>query len=772
MHVKFKKRLWRIFLKLVIAGFLTLALAVALFVGSVRLGFFGALPGPEELQRLESYTAARILSSDGELLGLYYLQNRTHTDLQEVPGDLLNALVATEDARFYNHHGFDARGTLRVLVKSLLLGDRSSGGGSTLSQQLAKNLFPRKDFGILTMPVAKARELMIALRLEKVYSKNELLELYLNTVSFGENTYGIETASLTFFSKEPGELVVEESALLIGMLKASTTYNPRLNPVAARDRRDVVLRQMYKYNYLGQEQLDSLLNIPIKLKYRKLDHISGPAPYFREHIRQEAEKILEEVGAATGVQYNLYTDGLTIQTTLSLALQLYAEKSVQESFSDLQQAFGEDWGGHEPWHSNLSLASLQISQSQPYQSMKASGMHHDAILRAMKVPRHTKVFTWQGDRDTLISPLDSILYHFEMLQCGLVAMDPFSGALLAWVGGDDYGFFKYDHVLAHRQTGSTFKPLVYAAALEQGIDPCKLYSAEAETYRDYDNWTPRNYDDNYAGYYSMQGALVHSVNTVSVKILMDAGIGNVTELARQLGINSSLPQSPSLALGSADVSLLEMTTAYSAFLNGGNPVMPYSIEKIADRNGKVIYQASHPEEIEPAMSASTAETMTGMLQAVVDRGTASSLRSKWELNNALAGKTGTTQDQADGWFIGMTPSLVIGVWAGGDSPAVRFRTGPMGSGAHAALPVFARIISKANHDNGLKQYVQGDFRISDETREILACEDFTEKRGWRKNASPEKKARPSSNKAPHSKERKKESGARKFFKKIFGGKDK
>ena len=359
-----------------------------------------------------------------------------------------------------------------------------------------------------------------------------------------------------------------------------------------------------------------------------------------------------------------------------------------------------------------------------------------------------------------------------MLQCGLVAIDPSTGALLAWVGGDDYGFFKYDHVTARRQTGSTFKPIVYATALEQGIDPCRLYSAEAVTYSDYDGWTPRNYDNKDEGFYSLQGGLVHSVNTVSVKILMDAGIKEVTTLAEQLGINSPLPDLPSLALGSADVSLLEMTAAYAAFLNKGIAVRPYSIETITDRNGNIIYQAPPVTDTGPVMSASTAEEVLGMLEAVVERGTGASLHSTWGLQNKLAGKTGTTQDLADGWFIGMTPSLVIGVWAGGDSPVVRFRTGSMGSGAKSALPVFARVIRKMNNDKELKTYTLGSFAISAETREILNCEDFSDKRGFRINAKHEKKSRSADAGSKPQKQKKKEPDSKNIFQKIFGKKKK
>lgn len=765
-----KKRTGKIILKLLFAAVLVFIVALLLFFCAVRLGFFGALPGKEELRKLESSTAARILASDGQLLGFYYVQSRTHTDLSKMPEQLINALIATEDARFYRHHGFDLRGALRVLVKSILLRNKRSGGGSTLSQQLAKNLFPRKDFGILTLPVAKVRELLIALRLEKVYSKPEILELYLNTVSFGENTYGIETASLTFFSEDPASLRIEQSALLIGMLKGSATYNPRLKPEAARERRDLVLNQMYRYNYLDKQQLDSLQKIPVKLSYMKLDHVSGPAPYFREFIRQEIGKILEDIYSKTGTHYNLYTDGLTIQTTLDPDLQRNSEEAVKEQFSLLQKAFRKDWGGHEPWRKEISLASLQISQSQVYQSLIKTGLDHRQAIEAMKLQHASKVFTWQGVHDTLISPLDSILYHFGMLQVGLVAVDPVSGAILAWVGGDDFGFFKYDHVTALRQTGSTFKPVVYAAALEQGINPCKLYSAEADTYDAYEGWTPHNYDDNYDGYYSLQGALVHSVNTVSVKILLETGIAEVSDLARQMGITSPLPQSPSLALGSAEISLLEMTAAYAAFLNKGVPVKPYAIGKITDRNGIVIYQALHSPADKPVMAPSTAEIVTAMLEAVVERGTGASLRSTWELRNALAGKTGTTQDQADGWFIGMTPTLVIGTWAGGDNPVVHFRSGSQGTGAQMALPVFARIVRKMNNDKTLQKYVRGDFGISEETREMISCQDFTERKWWRTNAKYEKKTTTPEKYPPSSQEIKKESGVKKFFKKVFGGK--
>lgn len=771
MAEKYAKKITYLILKTLLVSMIILSAGFFLFFAAVRYGLFGALPGDKELNNLESATAARILSSDGMLLGLYYIQNRTHADLSDMPDYLLNALIATEDVRFYGHNGVDIRASIRVVVRTILLGQNRSGGGSTISQQLAKNLFPRKDHGIFTLPVAKMKEVIIAARLEKLYSKDELLELYLNTVSFGENTYGIETASLVFFSKPTDKINIQEAALLVGVLKATTLYNPRLNPEQARDRRNVVLRQMAKYGYLTERQADSLQHLPVTLHYNRLDNNSGPAAYFREYIRGEVKHILEDINASTGAEYNLYTSGLTIRTTLDPGIQRYAEASLKEQVSGLQKALEQELKGRKPWQKDLSLARLQITQSVPYQHFRDQGMSDAEAIRAMKIPHATRIFTWQGPKDTLMSSLDSVLYHFGLLQCGVVALQASSGAVLAWVGGDDFGFFKYDHVTGHRQAGSTFKPIIYATALEQGIDPCRLYSAAPEVYRDYNNWSPGNYDENYEGYYSLEGALVHSVNTVSVKVLMDAGIDEAIQTARKLGITSELPRSPSLALGAGDVSLLEMTSAYAAFLEEGHKVEPFVILEIDDRDGKMIYSRKIDPDPVTAVTPVTARTMLGMLEAVVDRGTAASLRSKWGLQSALAGKTGTTQSLADGWFIGMTPSVVIGVWVGGDNPLVRFRSGAMGYGANSAMPVFARIISMMGNDYRLRNNVTGSFDLPDEVTGSLACEDYSKRKGLKEYARPQKPLpKPEPPRAPVYK-KKKESGSKKFFKKIFGKKE-
>jgi penicillin-binding protein 1A len=763
--------MWKKISLWLLALMLLVVIGIFIFIGAVRTGVFGCLPRESELLNLEANTAAKILASDGELLGLYYLQNRTHSDLSDLPGYLIDALIATEDARFYNHKGIDMRSSVRALVMTVILQQRRYGGGSTISQQLAKNLFPRKDFGILTMPVAKVKEMLIAMRLESIYTKGQLLELYFNTVSFGENTYGIETASLVFFSKPPGELSMEESAILIGLLKAPTTYNPRLNPEISRERRNIVIGQMCKYGYINEREKDSLQAIPLTLLYNPLNSTSGLASYFREHIRLQAREILKEINRKTGTEYNLYTSGLVVRTTLDANMQRYAETSAREHVSALQKLLDKEWKGREPWRRDLSLAELQVSQSEPYKRFREKGMNHTEAIKAMRIPHPSRIFTWNGIRDTVLSSLDSVLYHFGLLQCGVVAIEPASGAVRVWVGGDDYGFFQYDHVTGHRQAGSAFKPIVYAAALEQGIDPCRLYPAETEVYRQYQDWSPRNHDENYEGYYSMQGALVQSVNTVSVKVLMDAGIPETAEMAARLGITTDQPLLPSMALGTGEVTLLELAVAYGVFLEEGIKTEPYVIEEIRNREGAVIYRHDNGAEPVRVMASSTASTMTGMMQAVVERGTASTLQSRYQLHNALAGKTGTTQSMTDGWFIGMTPVLVIGVWVGGDSPLVRFQNSNLGYGSNSALPVFAGIVTRINSDRELRGYVAGDFNLPEDIALALSCEDFTLRKGLRQNArhyEPQPIQRPS---APQKTEKENESGARKFFKKVFGKKD-
>ncbi|MCB2219512.1 MAG: transglycosylase domain-containing protein [Bacteroidetes bacterium] len=699
------------------------------FVAAVRLGFFGPLPSFGQLEKIEHNNASRIMSADGKLLGLYYYQNRTDTKIEDVPQSLIDGLVATEDARFYSHNGFDTRSFFRVIFKTILLSDRSAGGGSTISQQLAKNLFPRKDFGLISMPVVKVKEIITAIRLEKIYSKKQILELYLNTVSFGENTYGIETAALTYFNKKPKDLSIPESAVLVGLLKANTGYNPRLNRKAATVRRNTVIGQMVKYGYLSDTIADSLKQLPVVLHFNKMDHVEGPAPYFREYLRRQAEEILNEMNEKYGTDYNLYADGLVLHTTLRADLQAYAEDAVMDQMADLQKTFDLQWHGRESWKKNSSLARMQIEQSVPYQKLKRRGLTESQILDTLKIPHKTKIFTWKGEVDTIMSSLDSILYHFSILQCGMLAMDAHNGHILAWVGGPDYKYFKYDHVLSARQVGSTIKPFIYASAIENGVEPCDYYENDSIAYKDYDNWVPKNADHRYGGYYSVQGALVNSVNTVSVQLLMETGIPETIINLQKAGIKANLPEVPSLALGTAEIPLYQMVQAYSVFLNRGSRVEPVFLESIFDNNGKVIYETPATEAVEPVFSVNTVETMQVLLKGVVNRGTASGLRNNYKLTNEMGGKTGTTQDQTDGWFMGLTPEMIVGVWVGGDNPVVRFRNLTTGQGARTAMPVFAKFIQNTIENKSTRNFASGSFGFPDKIYRDLACADFKETRG-------------------------------------------
>jgi penicillin-binding protein 1A len=721
-----KKKWKKALFKLVGITTVSFSILLVLFVLVVRLGVFGEIPDNTKLKRIKNNVATNVYSVDDKILGRYYYQNRTNASINEIPKHLINALVATEDVRFYEHHGLDYRSTLRVIVKSIILMDKRYGGGSTISQQLAKNLYPRKDFGILTMPVAKVKEIITAFRIEDLYLKDEILELYLNTVSFGENTYGIETAALIFFNKRPDELNIDESAILIGLLKANNSYNPRTNEKAAIKRRNIVLGQMLKYNYLEQDKYEVLIQKPIKLKYRKLTPDEGAAPYFREFLRKSCVHILKDKKHPDGSEYNLYTDGLKVYTTLNAQMQEYLEKSVENHLSKLQDLFDKHWKGKEPWIKNPKLAMLQIEQSNAYQSLIQKGLSSDEAIAAMKVPHKTEIFTWEGTQDTVMSSLDSLLHHFKTLQTGALVIHGKTGDVLAWVGGANYKYFKYDHITSKRQTGSVIKPIVYASALEHGIEPCDFYENDSVVYSDYNDWIPQNSSEGFGGFYSVKGALANSINTVSVKLLLEAGIDSTIELAHKMGIVSDLPSVPSMALGTGEVSLYEMVKAYAVLQNKGRRVEPRMIRRIEDAEGNVLYSDSMHEPKDTILTEATAQKVIAMMQGVVDRGTANGLRSIWKFEGELAGKTGTTQNNTDAWFMGMDSKLIVGVWVGGDSPVVRFRTTTYGQGAYAALPIFGNFLNKV-YKNPKYSYLQNEsFNIPDSIQTSLDCNDFDE----------------------------------------------
>lgn len=705
-----------------------LVLGIIIFFFAVKWGLFGKLPTADAIQDFQNNTASEIYSADSVLLGKYYTQDRTDVSFGEISSNLINALIATEDVRFYEHHGVDRRSIFRVAFKTLLLMDESSGGGSTITQQLAKNIYPRENIGILTLPVAKIKEIITATRIEEVYSKEEIITLYLNTVPFGENAFGIEAASERYFSSSPADLTVEQAAVLVGMLKATTTYNPRKYPERSAARRNVVLSQMVKYGFLSPTLADSLKKEPIQLEYKYLTHNEGLATYFRAHLRQELLQWCATKTKPDGTPYNLYTDGLKIYTTLNATMQSYAEEAVKEQMSGLQKQFYAHWKGRRPWYRDEGALLKAIYNAPRYQQLKEKGLEEEEIQEIFKQPVEMKIYTWEGEKEVSMSPLDSVKHYLYFLNAGFMAMDPRNGHVKAWVGGIDHKYFKYDHVnkQTKRQVGSTFKPIVYAAALESGVQPCDYIPNERKVYEQYENWSPRNSNDQYEGLYSMEGALTQSVNTISVQLIMETGPEKVVDLAHNMGISSNIKPVPSIALGTANISLFEMVGAYSTFANEGTAIVPTYLLRIEDKYGNVL-EEYEPTSKKRALSKSSSIMIREMLKNVVNKGTASSLRYKYGLANDIAGKTGTTQSHADGWFIGVTPELVAGAWVGADDPRIHFRTIQYGQGAQMALPIWGKFMQKINQD---KQF--GSIRYARFPRppmEIVAaldCEPFIE----------------------------------------------
>lgn len=706
------------------------ALFVLFIIGLIALYSYvaGKVPSEEVLRNIQNHTASEVYSADGVLLGKYFIYERSNVSYSEISPDLIHALVATEDARFYEHTGVDGVGMLRVLVKSILLRKENSGGGSTISQQLAKNVFPRKSYRFFSLPLNKLREAITARKLEKVFNKEQILTLYLNTVPFGDNAYGIKVAAKRFFDKAPSALSIQESAVLVGMLKANTSYNPRKNPARSKDRRNVVLEQLYKNEYLTRKAADSLKALPLVVRYTVENHHEGLAPYFREHLRQELLTWCAEHPKADGTEYNLYTDGLKIYTTLDSRMQRHAEEAVREHLAVLQQMFFTHWKGQKPWGKNPAVIADAKKRCDRYQDMKAQGFSEKEITAIFNKPIPMKVFSWSGDKEVTMSPMDSLKYYQYFLQAGLLAMAPESGYVKAWVGGIDHEYFQYDHVNTNtkRQVGSTFKPIVYASALKQGIDPCERFSDEKKVYEEFDGWSPGNSENEYGGTYSMEGALTKSVNTVSAELIVRSGIGNTIQLARKMGVTSELDPIPSIALGSGDVSLTEMVTAYATFANEGLVNTPVYLVSITDKQGKEIF--SHKQQKpKRVLSADDAAMLTHMLQNAVNEGTGSSLRSVYGFRREIAGKTGTTQSQADGWFIGYTPTLVAGVWVGAEDRRVHFRSLALGKGAATALPVWAKFMAKVDRDPAFKNSRNQHFSpLSQAAMERLNCESYEE----------------------------------------------
>ena len=690
----------------------------------VLSGALGTIPSKEELRLVKNPVASEVYSADSVLLGRYFIQERSDIRYEQLPSHVVSALLATEDIRFYDHNGIDYRSLGRVLFKSLLLQNDASGGGSTLTQQLVKNLFPRKRYYMFSLLINKMREMVVASRLENVYDKNTLLVLYLNTVPFGDNTYGIELAAQLFFSQPTEKLSADQGAVLIGMLKATHSYNPRINPERSVERRNVVLSQMAKYRKLPSATVDSLKTLPLLLKYNRITHHSGLAPYFREYIRDELLAWCSEHTNERGEPFNLYRDGLKVYTTIDSRLQHYAEVATNKQMALLQDRFLKHWGKTDPWHNHPAVVEDAVRKSDRYKNLQQLGFTHAEIITEMEKSTLMNVFTWQGEKEVEMSAVDSIKHYLNFLNAGVLAMDPQQGAIRVWVGGINHHYFQFDHVResTKRQVGSTIKPIVYAAALEHGEKPCDFISAEKTTYQGAEEWTPVNTEENYDLKYSMEGALTYSVNTVAVHALEKAGIDRTISLAKKMGITSGMERVPSLALGAPSISITEMVTAYSCLANNGRTVKPYYITSIASRD-RVVIENFGTATGEQVLSGDNARMLVQMLKRAVNEGTGASMRSKYGVGNDMAGKTGTTQSNADGWFIAMTPKLVIGSWVGADDPRIRFRSTALGQGATTALPIVATFFQQVNADTDLAKLSKARFPpLPPNLERKLSCE--------------------------------------------------
>ncbi len=680
--------------------------------------WFGDMPTFEELENPSTNLATEIISADGKVLGTYYIENRSNVSYSELSPHLVEALLAIEDIRFYEHSGIDQRALLRVVFGLATGSDK--GGGSTLTQQLAKNLFPRgENLSTPQLVIRKFQEWVTATKLEYNYSKDEIIAMYLNTVFFGHNAYGIKKASETFFNLEPKDLNIEQAALMAGVVNAPSRFSPIRNPERALQRRNLVISQMATYGFITPEERDSISQIPIDMSnFGVLDHNTGQATYLREHLRMALTEWSKTRTKADGSNYNIYKDGLKIYTTIDSRMQRYAEEAVREHLAlDLQPAFDRHWKGYTNAPFSLekeeveSLMELSMKRSERYRKMRNAGISMDSIKRNFKTPTEMTVFSWDGPIDTIMTPMDSMRYYKSFLQSSLMSVETRTGHVKAYVGGIDYKFFKYDHVTqARRQVGSTFKPFLYTLAMQEGeYTPCTTvpnisYSIEMP---DGKFWEPRDAGKSMFGEeVTLKWALAHSNNRISTYLMKRFGPEAVIEMARRMGVTSDIPAVPSICLGVCDISLYEMVGAMNTFANQGVYIKPMFITKIEDKNGNVI-EYFDTEEVE-AMDKVTAYKMIELMKGVVQSGTGVRLKYKYGLRNPIAGKTGTTQNQSDGWFMGITPDLTTGIWTGAEDRAVHFRTIGLGQGSNMALPVWAIYMQKVYADNTL-DISKGDF---------------------------------------------------------------
>ena len=720
------------FIKFLYKFFIGGTLAVILFIVAVNVNFlwlFGGMPSLQELENPKSQNASLIISEDGQEIGKYFRENRNPLEFEQLPLNIINTLVSTEDARFTSHSGIDIRSMMRVVFSF-----GTAGGGSTVSQQLAKNLFHTRsiEFGEddpvyigllmkidgLRTVIAKVKEWILAIKLERRYTKQEIMAMYLNEVSFGNNAYGIQVACRTYFQKDIQNVSLTEAATLIGLLQNPSLYDPRVRPEKTLERRNTVLGQLAKYDFILPEELDKLRETPLNLHYKVENQNTGAAPYFREAIRTDVLRILKEINKdrPEDQQLNLYTSGLRIYTSVDSRMQKFAEESVREHMQAEQKLFYAHWQGRNPWV-NEEMKEIKgflrdaMKRTQRYRDlMEAYENDEFKVWEELNKPVRMSVFTYDGDKDTTFSSMDSLRYYKKILNCGFMAMDPTNGHVKAWIGGINYKYFKFDHISqSRRQPGSTFKPFVYGAAIEnEVITPCDELVDEPVTFGEEDGltgttWTPQNSDGKYSyEKLKMRRAMGLSINSISAKLMKQLGPDKIADFAHKCGITSPLNEVPSLCLGASEVSLMDQVTAYSTLVNGGEKTDPILILKITDKVGNVLREFSPPAKA--VIKPETAYLMTYMLQGAVlePGGTAEGLkRTGIVAGNEIGAKTGTTSNYSDGWFMGVTQKLVAGVWVGGDDRSIHFRSLALGQGAKMAMPVYAKFMEKVYGDASL-----------------------------------------------------------------------
>ena len=692
------------------------------------VGLFAELPSFEELEHPDSKLATQVLAEDGEVLTTFHIENRTYISYDELSKNLVHAAVATEDVRFYRHSGVDMKGLARVAVKTLLLRDSSQGGGSTITQQLAKTLYPRNEkSGKLALVITKLKEWITAVRLERDYTKDEIMAMYLNSIFFGSGAYGVKSASETFFAKAPSELSVEESALLIGMVNKPTRYNPALNPDESIKRRNFVIGRMEKAGYISKAERDSLRQLPIVLDYHVQDHNSGHAPYFRDMLRRDmnakkprrsdyqyeedysADSLrwasdaiygwLQKNKKPDGSPYNLDRDGLRIYTTINYKMQVFAEEAVAEHLGGyLQGAFNKELRSkrNKPFANDIDQKTVDRLMSQArrwsdrWRMQKRAGLSDHEILAQFDKPQKMRVFSWskKGYVDTTMTPNDSIRYYKSFLRCGFVAMEPVTGNVKAFVGGPNYRYFKYDNVSqAKRQVGSTIKPFLYTLAMQEGMTPCDRVICAPQTFINWDGstWTPRSTDkpEMIGQTVTLKWGLANSSNNISAFLMKQFGPSAMVQMMHRMGIHSHVDEVYALCVGPADIALYEMVAAYNTFPSRGVYASPVYVTRIEDNQGNVI--SEHAGSKREAISEASAYLMTNLLQGVVNGGTGSRLRYAYNLKGEIAGKTGTSNDCSDGWFIGYTPRITAGAWIGGEDRQIHFNSL---DGSRMALPVW------------------------------------------------------------------------------------